>query len=67
MPGLVWAPLTEADLPGLRRLAQACLRDVAGRPHRRGGARGLARALYERHRAHYTSHEHAAVVRIQQV
>jgi mycothiol synthase len=28
----VWAPLTEADLPGLRRLAQACLREDGGLP-----------------------------------
>ncbi|SER65592.1 mycothiol synthase [Pedococcus cremeus] len=32
MPGLVWAPLTEADLPGLRRLAQACLAEDGGLP-----------------------------------
>ena len=32
MPGLVWAPLTEADLPGLRCLAQACLREDGGLP-----------------------------------
>ncbi len=32
MPGLVWAPLTEADLPGLRRLAEACLREDGGLP-----------------------------------
>ena len=32
MPGLVWAPLTVADLPGLRRLAQTCLREDGGLP-----------------------------------
>ena len=32
MPALVWSPLTEGDLPGLRRLARACLDKDGGLP-----------------------------------
>jgi mycothiol synthase len=32
VPALVWAPLTEGDLPGLRRLARACLDKDGGLP-----------------------------------
>lgn len=32
MPGLVWAPLTEDDLPELRRLAEVCLDQDGGLP-----------------------------------
>lgn len=32
MAGLAWGPLDEADLPGLRRLAQACLAEDGGLP-----------------------------------
>ena len=32
MPALVWSPLSEGDLPGLRRLARACLDKDGGLP-----------------------------------
>jgi mycothiol synthase len=33
VPGLVWGPLTEADLPSLVRLARSCLEADGGLPH----------------------------------
>ena len=32
MPGLIWGPLDESDLPGLERLAASCLRADGGLP-----------------------------------